>query len=99
MTVVPASLIKRLRRGIIWAAKAAARAGSAARRIATDTDTYFFGGLLLVATGVGAMHSIPLAAIITGCALIAFAVWMTPRAAGRSRAGPSGTARSPEEEL
>ena len=55
------------------AGRAAART---AMRIVTDTDTYVFGGIGLVGTGVGLAVSLPWALIVTGALLLAFGVWM-----------------------
>jgi len=85
------TLIKRLRGGIVTAVKGASHAFA---RIATDTDTYIFGGTALVGLGVGAMVSVPVALIVTGGISIAFGVWMT---APRTRAA-SARAANPEAE-
>lgn len=81
-------LIKRLRSGIVALKRVAVATVRMLRSVATDTDTYVFGGIALVGCGVGAMFSIPLAAIVTGGMLIGLGLWMASPNVGLPRRVP-----------
>jgi hypothetical protein len=88
MTMRPPWLLRRLPRWkrIHTTAKAGLRAFAAAIvAIASDTDTYVFGGLALAAAGVALIY-LPAGIIVAGVGLFGLGVWLTspgsPGAAG-----------------